>query len=212
MDNNTLAIYIHELRNQCSHLQASIDIFNQSMEIKNSMGVLYSGQLILSPASQIAALLWPSRARSRTRGAALRKVLQLDEKHVLNDRRLTEIMEHSDGKIEEWIASTKGKQIVFDFVGPRTELDKLRSEDGEEGVDDACIYRAHDPQTNIYYYRGVGYNLVAVSKALSDVAMRVDNVYAQMFPEQAKAEKEQAEARRKAMEEAQKAEAEKSAS
>lgn len=205
MDNNTLAIYIHELRNQCTHLQASVDLFNQAMESKAAPAVLYSGQLVLSAASQIAAVLWPSRARSRSRGEALRKVLALEEKHVLNDRRLTEIMENSDAKLEEWIAKTKGKQIIFDFVGSREELNKVESEDGTVGIDDESIYRAHDPMTNIYYYLGVGYNLVAVSKALSDVAMRVDNVYGQMFPEKIKAEREELEARRKAREEAAKA-------
>lgn len=202
MDNNTLSIYVHELRNQVSHLQASFDLFNQSLEAQNVAGILYAGQMILMPASQITALLWPSRARSRGRGESLRKVFQLDEKHVLNDRRLSEIMEHNDTKTEEWIAKTKGQQIIFDYVGPRSEMDKMGGE--EVGpLNDESIYRAFDPQSNIYYYRGIGYNLKAIATSLSDVAARINNVYAQMFPEQVKAEQEAFEARKRAHEEAQ---------
>lgn len=207
MDNNTLAIYVHELRNQCTHLQASFDLFNQSMQAQNAAGILYAGQMALLPASQIVSLLWPTRARSRSRGESLRKVFQLDEKHVLNDRRLSEIMEHNDTKTEEWIASTKGKQIVFDFVGPRAQLDKMEQteENPDATIGDESIYRAYDPQTRIYYYRGVGYNMNGIAKALSDVGARINNVYAQMFPEQVKREQEELAARRKAFEEAQKA-------
>lgn len=190
MDNNTLAIYIHELRNQCLHVQASFDLFNQAVINKAANGVLYGGQLVLMPASQISSLLWPTRARARGRGEALRKVLQLPEKHPLNDRRLAELWERADEKVEEWIANTKGQQVIFDFVGDPAQL-------GQGNTPEECIYRAYNPNTHTFYYRGVGYNLQAVAKALSDVGSRVNAVYRQLFPEHAKAEDE---ARRQAME------------
>ncbi len=190
MDNNTLAIYIHELRNQCLHAQASFDLFNQAVVNKAANGVLYGGQMVLMPSSQISSLLWPTRARARGRGEALRKVLQLPEKHPLNDRRLAELWERADEKVEEWIANTKGRQVVFDFVGDPAQL-------GDGNTPEECIYRAYNPNTHTFYYRGVGYNLQAVAKALSDVGGRVNAVYRQLFPEHAKAEDE---ARRQAME------------
>ncbi|WCL54995.1 hypothetical protein [Gimibacter soli] len=182
MDNNTLAIYIHELRNQIMHTEASFNLFNQAMTNRAGPGVLFAGQMILMPGSQIASLLWPARARARGRGEALRKVLGLDEKHPLNDRRLSEIWEHSDEKIEEWIAATKGKRVVIDFVGNPFQ-------DGS-GVTEDVIYRAYNPDTKTYYFRGVGYNLEAVAKAIGDVANRVNAIFRQMFPERAKAEDE----------------------
>ncbi|NVJ99461.1 MAG: hypothetical protein HWE25_15015 [Alphaproteobacteria bacterium] len=201
MDNNTLAIYIHELRNQCMHVQASFNLFNQAMMNQAASGVLYAGQLILMPGSQIASLLWPTRARARGRGEALRKVLQLQDKHPLNDRRLCELWERSDEKMEEWIANTKGQQVIFDLVGDPASV-------GEGNTPDECIYRAYNPATHVFYYRGVGYNLDAVAKALGDVANRVNAVYRQLFPEQAKAEDD---ARRQAMEAQAKAQAEQQA-
>lgn len=197
MDNNTLAIYIHELRSQCLHAEAAFSIFNQSMSNGAGAGILYGGQSILIPGSQIASILWPTRARARTRGEALRKVLALDEKHPLNDRRLCELWERSDEKFEEWINQTKGQQVIFDFVGDPATV-------GDGKTPDACIYRAYNPATRIYWYRGVAYNLQAVANALSDVAKRVNSVYAQMFPEQVQAE---AAARRRMMEAQQAAQA-----
>ena len=190
MDNNTLAIYIHELRNQCLHAEAAFSIFNQAMNNRAGAGILYGGQSILIPGSQLASILWPTRARARARGESLRKVLGLDEKHPLNDRRLCELWERSDEKFEEWIGQTKGQQVIFDFVGDPAQV-------GDGKTPDACIYRAYNPNTRVYWYRGVAYNLQAVANALSDVAKRVNAVYAQMFPEQAKAE---ADARRRMME------------
>jgi len=197
MDNNTLAIYIHELRNQCLHTEAAFSIFNQAMNNRAGAGILYGGQSILIPGSQIASILWPTRARARGRGEALRKVLGLDEKHPLNDRRLCELWERSDEKFEEWINQTKGQQVIFDFVGDPAQV-------GDGNTPDACIYRAYNPNTRVYWYRGVAYNLQAVANALTDVAKRVNAVYAQMFPEQAKAE---ADARRRMMEAQQAAQA-----
>ncbi|MBL4838043.1 MAG: hypothetical protein JKY34_10740 [Kordiimonadaceae bacterium] len=184
MDQNTLAIYIHELRNQCLHSQASFDLFSQALNNKQGQGILYGGQMILLPASQLSSLLWPTRARARSRGEALRKILQLTDKHALNDRRLSEVWERADEKVDEWVSATKGQQIVFDFVGDPASL-------GENAPSDDCMYRGYNPATQIYTYRGVSFNLPAVARAINDIAGRVNAVFRQMFPEQAKAEDEQ---------------------
>jgi len=184
MDQNTLAIYIHELRNQCMHAQASFDLFSQALNNQQGQGILYGGQMIMLPASHIASILWPTRARARNRGESLRKALQLGEKHALNDRRLSEIWDRIDEKTDEWIVSTKGEKIVFDFVGDTASL-------GEHAPKDDCVYRGYNPATQIYTFRGVSYNLPAVAKAINDVAGRVNALFRQLFPEQAKAEDEQ---------------------
>jgi hypothetical protein len=202
MDQNTLSIYIHELRNQCLHMQTSFNIFNQAANTGQNQGVLYGGQMILMPASQISSLLWPTRARARGRGEALRKVLQLTEKHALNDRRLSEIWERSDEKTEEWINNTKGKQVIFDLVGDPASV-------GDGSTTAESVYRGYNPGNQIYTYRGVAYNLPALANAVSDVAGRVNAVYRQLFPEQAKAEdaaRQQAADAQKAAEDKQKSE------
>jgi len=195
MDTNTLAIYIHELRNQCLHTEASFELFNQAMNTKTGPGILFASQIVLVPASQLASLLWPTRARSRGRGEALRKALQLNEKHPLNDRRLAELWERTDQKTDEWVAATKGQQVVFDFVGDLKNL-------GEGNTPENCIYRAYNTANRVFYFQGVGYNLQAIADAISDVTGRVNGIYRQMFPELAKADDE---ARAKAQAEQQQA-------
>lgn len=182
MDENTIAIYVHELRNLCVHTQASFDMFNNAVINQVPAGILFSSQMILVPVSQIAAILWPTRARSRSRGEHLRKLLQLPEKHVFSDRRISELWERGDEKTDEWIQSTKGQKVIFDFVGNPAQL-------GAD-VRASGIYRAYDPATKVFYYRGTGYNFQALAQALMDIAPRVNALYRHMFPEQAKAEDE----------------------
>jgi len=190
MDVNNLAIYIHELRNQAHYTEGSFGLFNQALQGGNTLGVLYAAQNILFASSQISSLLWPTRARNRSRGEGLRKALQLAEKHALNDRRLSELWEHSDQKTEDWIARTKGKKIIFDFIGPLSQFSP------EEVPEDDCFYRAYDPETRLFYFRGTAYNMPAIANAVGDVGGRVVQAHRQLFPEQAEAE-------RKAFEEAQ---------
>ena len=42
MDNNTLAIYMNELRNQAIQTKGAFDLFNQALEAKASTGVLFA--------------------------------------------------------------------------------------------------------------------------------------------------------------------------
>ncbi len=177
MDNNTLAIYMNELSNQAIQTKGAFDLFNQSLEAKASMGVLFALNSVMLNASQLSAILWPPRARARPRAEKLREILKLDEKHALNDRRLTEYWDRSDEKMDEWIASTKGERVVFDYVGSFNTLT-------EAGINDAGLYRAYDPERKVYFFRGIGYNIDAIAKAMMDVGGRITQVHEQMFPPQ----------------------------
>lgn len=209
MDNQTLAIHLHELRNLVHHTQAAYDFFNNFADQNQSQGVLYAGQLILTTTSQLAVALWPSRARSRKRGEDLRKVLGLGEKHALSDRRLTELCDRQDEKLDEWISATKNERLVIDFIGDPATM-QIRPEDAQGAVmSERGIYRAYNPANQVFYLRGIPYNLQALAKAVNEVAERIMTVYARMFPEQVKREEEarkmEAEARQRAQEEAQSA-------
>lgn len=177
MDRPTLAIFIHEIRNQCLYTEAAFSIFNQSLEQQVSSGAFLAANSVLMAASQIAATIWPTRARSKKRGEVLREVLQLPEKHALNDRRIIEIWEHSDEKLEEWVGATKGHHVIFDHIG---QLDEF----GEFPVAEGNIYRMYDPKTTIFYFRGDGFKLKAIADSISDIYSRTNAVHRQMLPEQ----------------------------
>jgi hypothetical protein len=177
MDKTTLALFVHELRNQCIYTEAAFRVFNQSLEQNITAGAFFGAQSTLLQASQIASLLWPNRARAKKRGETLREVLKLPEKHPLNDRRLCSIWEHGDEKFEDWVGETKGKQIVFDHLGPIQPF-------LENGVEDGSVYRLYDPTTQIFHFRGDGYKMQAIADAISDIYTRVTSVHMQMFPDQ----------------------------
>ena len=177
MDKHTLAIFIHEIRNQCLFTEAAFSVFNQSLEQRAGNGAFVAAHSVLMNASQISVILWPTRARSKKRGEVLREALQLPEKHPLNDRRISVIWEHCDEKLEEWVSATKGHHIVFDHIGPIDEFGDLQISEGN-------IFRMYDPKTSIFYYRGDGFKLKAIADAISDVFSRVNAVHRQMLPDQ----------------------------
>ena len=177
MDRPSLAIFIHEIRNQCLYTEAAFSIFNQSLEQQVASGAFLAANSVLMAASQIAATIWPTRARSKKRGEVLREVLQLPEKHALNDRRIIEIWEHSDEKLEEWVGATKGRQVIFDHIGSLDEF-------GEFPIAEGNIYRMYDPKTTIFYFRGDGFKLKVIADSISDIYSRTNTVHRQMLPEQ----------------------------
>lgn len=178
MDRSSLAIFIHELHNQCVYTEAAFRVFNQSQKQNIPAGVFFSAQSTLLCASQIAGLLWPSRSRVQDRGKELRELLDLPEKHALNDKRLSGLWEHADEKLEDWIGTSKGEKVVFDHVGSLEELSK------QVPILEGNIFRLYDPTTMTFYFRGDGYKMQPIADAISDIYTRVITVHRQMFPEQ----------------------------
>lgn len=177
MDNTSLALFIHELRNQCIYTEAAFRVFNQSLQEGASAGAFFAGQSILLSASQIGAILWPSRARAKSRGESLRSALNLGESHPLADRRLSCLWDFGDEKLEEWIFDTKGEQVIFDHLGP---VPSMR----DQAVPDLNLYRVYDPETRIFYFRGNGFKLQAIADAISDIFNRVTALHRQLLPDQ----------------------------
>ena len=177
MDNNTLALYIHELRNQCMFTEGAMGLFNQSLEKQAKVGAFLAAQALLTSASQVARLLWPVRAKARRRGEQLRQVLGLGEDHPLNQRQLLALWDHADERMEDWLARTKGQYIVFDFIGPKAQLP-------DTSVADSNIFRLFDPESRQFLYRGESYDLQAVLGGVADVSQRVNQIHDQFFPKE----------------------------
>jgi len=186
MENATLALFVHELRNQCMYTEASFRVFNQSLEQRSSTGVFFAAQATLLCASQLSSVLWPTKARARKRGEKIREVLQLPEKHPLSDKRLATAFDYGDEKFDDWVGTTKGRQVVFDHLGPIEPFLKA-------GVQEECIYRLYDPSTMTLYFRGEGFNMQAIANAISDIYTRLTALHMQMFPDQHKPEETDAE-------------------
>lgn len=167
MDVNSFIIYLHELRNQCLYTHSALTIFNQSLQQNSQTGALFAGQAALSSASQVGAILWPTRARARRRGEVLREKLSLPESHALGDRRFVELWERSDEKLDDWIRATKGERVLFDFVGDPKTIDL-------SGLKEEGIYRLYDTTNRIFVLRGIGYNMENLAKATEEIRRRTE--------------------------------------
>jgi len=174
MDVNTFVIYLHELRNQCVYTQASLVMFNQSLEQNATSAVLASGQAALTAASQAASILWPPRARARRRGQVMREKLQLPDNHAMADRRFVELWERADEKLDDWVKNTKNQRVLFDFVGSPSsiQIPDLK----EEGV-----YRMYDTDNKVFVFRGIGYNMANLSTAIGEIGRRADSLHTQIM-------------------------------
>ncbi len=184
MDLNSFIIYLHELRNQCLYTQAAFSVFNQSLEQKTTQGVLFAGQAVLTSASQAAAILWPSRARARRRGEVLREKLGLPAEHGMADRRFVELWERADEKLDDFIRETKGDRVLFDFVGSARTLNL-------PGLKEDGVYRMYDTDNRIFIFRGIGYDLSNLAKAIEEIGRRADLLHRQIM-EQVQDQQQQA--------------------
>lgn len=175
MDVNTFVIYLHELRNQCIYTQGAFQVFNQSLEQKANNGVLFAAQAALTSASQVAAILWPPRARARRRGEVIREKLKLPDNHALGDRRFVELWDHADEKLDDWVKRTKGQQVLFDFVGTPDQLQQL------QGLKEDGVYRMYDTSSKVFVFRGIGYNMENLAKAITEIGRRADMLQNQIM-------------------------------
>lgn len=174
MDVNSFIIYLHELRNQCLYTHAALNVFNQSLQQNSPVAVLFAGQAALTSASHVGSILWPSRARARRRGEVLREKLQLPESHALGDRRFVELWEHADEKLDEWVKTTKGERVLFDFVGAPQSLQI-------PDLKESGIYRMYDTTNRVFVFRGVGYDFNNLAKAIEEIGRRAELLHRQIM-------------------------------
>lgn len=187
MDMNVIGLHIHELRNQCRFIEASVDILNQSMEKQASVGVFFALQNIMLGTNQISRMLWTPRKKGKERATSLRQILELPEKYPLNNDNILSLVDHADEASDQWISQSKDQYILYDFIG-----DIATSAHKE--VETKNIFRAFDTNTRIYTFLGTSFNLEALLKALADVSTRVNQIHIRLYPDQWKeAEEEKSE-------------------
>ncbi len=181
MDMNVIGLHIHELRNQCRFIEASVGILNQSMENQAPVGIFFALQNIMLGTNQISRTLWTPRKKGKERAASLRQALDLPEKYPLNNEGIMALVDHADEANDQWISQSKDQYILYDFIG-----DISTSE--HKDVETKNIYRAFDVNTKIYTYLGTSFNLDALLKAIGDVSNRVNQIHMRLYPDQWKEE------------------------
>ena len=179
MDSTTASIYVHELRNQCGYVQASLEMFNQAMEKGAIIGILYSAQNMLMHSAMVARTLFPVRHRSAKHAEALREMLQIDDKHPLNNKQLQKVWDFPEDRMEDWIEGSRDRFILMDYVGPFGMVDDKKVEDMRA----SDVFRQVDPETLNFVFRGDVFALQGIAHAVADINERVKQIHKAMFPE-----------------------------
>lgn len=176
MDLNKIGLHIHEIRNQFSYIEGNVSILNQSLENNNNSGVFMALQSIFVSAAQISRILWAPRKKGKARSEELRKFLGVPEDHPLNNKDIQTLFDFSDEKIEEWVKASKGKYILFDFIG-----DLGASPHKEVAMEH--IFRSFDLKGKIYVYRGVGFQMENVMTAMRGISDVINEAHYRLFPD-----------------------------
>jgi len=132
----------------------------------------------LTHTSNISRLLWPAiptrgngesdeahgaRVSAKlpvARARALRVAFGLPDDHVLKSRRLRDLLEHFDEKLDDWRTTSVHRNIVNDYIGPKN---------GIVGIAETDMMRWFDPATNSFTFRGEQFDLQALATAANEM-------------------------------------------
>lgn len=179
MDSTVAGIYIHEVRNQCTYVQASLEMFNQAMEKGQPIAILYSAQNMLQHAATLARTLFPLRNKAAKHAEAMREMLAIDDSHALNNKQLLHVWDNPEDRMEDWIAKSRDRFVVMDYVGPFGKV----GEQEVEGLRQSDVFRQVDPDNLNFIFRGEVFAMQALAHAVADIDMRIKQLHEQMFPE-----------------------------
>jgi hypothetical protein len=103
MNDKDLTIYLWEIAEQCRYAT----IAWKDIETNNPDTQWYSIQSFLGAIGNVSKLFWPDETGSAQRGEQLRKRLSIREDHPFKSRDMRNALEHSDQRLDDWIASPK---------------------------------------------------------------------------------------------------------
>jgi hypothetical protein len=143
----------------------------------------------LTHASNVSRILWPAepqrgngegdeayegRLLSKApiaRSRALRDEFGLSGEHVLKSRRLRDLLEHFDEKLDDWRTTSVHRNIVNDFIGPANQI---------VGIEPTDMMRWFDPSTSSYTFRGEQFDLQELVTAAGELLARSIDVEARL--------------------------------
>lgn len=143
-----LQVKIAQRTNEC--LQATHNNFDK-------VEVWCSIQSILIATGNVSKVLWPNK-KYKIRGERLRKMLNVDNTSLLNDRRFRNHFEHYDERIEEWF-NEKSPTVYIELSMNPTLRGTFASGD----------HRGYNSFNNSLIFRGESLDIGAVLMALEEI-------------------------------------------
>jgi hypothetical protein len=99
-------------------------------------------QSILVASGNISKILWPSRNKSKDRGLYLRKMLKIEEDHILSNRKFRDHFEHYDERIEKWFLDKPGASYVDLSMNPSLRSSLPQNDHrGYNSIDNTLVFR-----------------------------------------------------------------------
>lgn len=175
MDEHVKSVFLMELKKQCEFAIGAIHQVNSALQAARGHDqtpdqsrfhhseVFRGLHSFLTHTSNISRILWPPLPQKRkkesssdyskrcnklprvARAKALKAILQLDDAHLLKDRRLRDHLEHYDERLDDWEANSPRRNIVSDMIGDPMAI---------VGIDDKDRMRTFNPNGARYIFRG----------------------------------------------------------
>ncbi len=160
-------VFIGEIVNQAKYADRAAEHLKTTNDDADPVEIWGSIQSILIAAANVSKILWPPRKRSATRGEALRKLLDVDDRNPLSDRSLRNHFEHYDERIEDWFEGERSAVYIDSIIDPFNSVWRRNPTNS---------HRGYDPLTKTLTFRGESTDLAAILSALEALRYKCRNM------------------------------------
>lgn len=173
MDQHLERVYLRYLRDECRYYVNAIYRLNLILQSQGSdvEGIFLHLRSAVSHAASVSRVLWPGQAkkasRASTRGQHLRRILEIEDTHVVRRRNLRDHIEHFDERLDDWAESSPHRNLVDRLVGPRSAI-------GGDAITDQDILNHFDPALASYIFRGEAFDIQELTNGVLDILRRVE--------------------------------------
>lgn len=159
MDDFVLSIFQLEVERQCRWVRLAAVDLNAALHVHDSDRCWASLAALLTAAANVSKLLWGGKGGLKAARRPLRESLGVnDEDSPLYSRRLRNLFEHFDEKIDEWASVDPDGTYVDSNIGPMSL-----------GIPRERWLRHFDPDTATVTFRGETFELQPLVDAATEL-------------------------------------------
>ncbi len=171
MDSHTKNIFLEKIVEECDNCLSAADKMNKFLvsQVAEDQSTFFKNMKdFLIHTAAISKMFWPAKnspKKTRGRCKSLLKIIGLDEKHILKDRKFRNHFEHYDERLDKWDKTSTNHTFIRDYIGPRSSI-------GGTAVEDTDIFSLFDPETNLFYFRGDTVNIQEMITSIIQIKER----------------------------------------
>ncbi len=180
MDEFLQRIYLDQVKQECERCFQAIQTMNAILNGQLEGDFFQPALELIHHAAAVSRIFWPpcsrnkiSHKRAQRRGQFLRDLLVISTGHAVQNRSLRDHFEHFDERLDDWAETSKNRNIVFRFIGPRGAI-------GGSAIQDSDIIYHYDPQTKVFSFRGEKFDVQMLAQGLDDIFKKVTDKLAEL--------------------------------